>query len=200
MGSNYTSTGALLFGAPNVHKPKASDLYGGPRAFSGYQPNAATAGRENEQYTRNAMGTLGQIANTGWSDADRAANQQAMRDVARNEAGQRGAVMQQAQQRGTLTGGNTFLAGLLAQQEGANRNMENATSLQVAGANRRQGAAMGMAGLGQQLTQNDMARAQAADQFNQWASGMQAQAVQGQYEAEKSASDSWWHRISGGML
>ena len=198
--SDRRSAGELLFGAPSVHKPHANELYGGPQAFGTYRPEAANAGRGAEQYSQNALANLGQIANTGWSTADRAANQQAMRQVARNEAGQRGALMQQAQQRGTLNGGNAFLAGLLTQQQGANRNMENATNLQVAGANRRQNAAMGQAQIGQQLTQNDMARAQATDQFNQWASGMQAQAVQGQYEAQKNAADSWWHRISGGII
>lgn len=199
------STFSLLFGGPSIPTgPSAQQLYGGPKAFSGYQPGAATAGRGQEGYTTQALGTLGQIANTGWSDADRAAQGQAQRQTARNEAGQRGAIMQQAQQRGTLNSGNTFLAGLMAQQQGANRNMENAANLQVAGANRRQGAAMGMAGLGQQLTQNEMQRASAADQFNQWASGMQMNAVQGaygnemqRYQAQQDQSNQWWNRISG---
>jgi hypothetical protein len=194
----------LLTGPQAPHPLTAQDLYSGPAGFGDYRPETASAGRESEANTTQALGTLGEIANTGWSTADRAAQGQAQRQSARNESSQRGAVMQNAAARGQLNGGNTFLAGLSAQQGGANRNMEAATDLSIAGAQRRQGAAMGQAQLGQQLTENEFQRAGATDQFNQWATGMQSAATQGAYDsrlaayqAKQANRQKWIDRITG---
>lgn len=188
---------------------RAEQLYNGPRAFGGYQPGAATAGQQYDKFSDQALGQLGQVARTGFTDVDRAAQRQSQQQAAMGEKAQRGAVMQDAAARGQLNAGSTFLAGLVTQQQGANRAQDAATNLQIEGANRRNAATMNMAGLGQQMSAQQMQRASATDQFNQWASGMQAQAAQGVYDSEQARyqqlqdqQGQWWDRITGmaGMM
>lgn len=170
--------------------PTASQLYSGPQAFSGYQPGQATAAQGN-------LNDLNEISRGGMTRADSMAQAAAQRQANAAESSQRGAVMQQAQARGTLNSGNAFLGNLMAQQQGANRAAESGTNLQIQAQNRRQGAATAAAGI-------DMQRAAATDQFNQWASGAQANALQtaygnqmDRYQAQQANRDKWWDRISG---
>jgi hypothetical protein len=77
---------------------------------------------------------------------------------------------------------------MTAQQGGADRALDAATSLGVAGrdramANTSQAAQLGMGINDQQFGQN-AARAGAVDAFNQWASGKQDQAAAMKYQAD----------------
>jgi hypothetical protein len=182
-----------LFKGPSMpHAPTASELYGGPRAFSDYRPEAANAGGA-------ALGALNQIARTGWSPTDMAAQAQAQTQANRNEQAQRGAVMQDARARGMGGGGLQFSGALAAQQGGANAAAQAGAGLAMAGADRRLGAASAAGDL-------EMQRASSTDQFNQWASGQQTAATMGayegamsQYEAKAAKRKQMLDRITGGI-
>ena len=147
-----------------------NQLYSGPRAFGDYRPEAATAGA-------GAYNTLRQVSQTGWTGADRGAFAAQQRQAAAGEQAQRGAIMQDAAARGQASGGLQFAGALAAQQGGANRAQEAGAQQAMAGADRRLGASQAMG-------QMDMQRAGATDQFNQWATGAQTNAVQGAYDSQ----------------
>jgi hypothetical protein len=180
-----------LFAGPTAPKPlTASQLYSGPQAFGTYRPEAASAG--NAQ-----LANLDQVARSGWTNTDRAAFQNAQTQANLGEQAQRGALQQDAAARGAMNAGTSFVAALAAQQGGANRANQAATDMASHGADRRLGASTAAAGLQQQ-------QAQAADNFNQWASQMQANAVQGAnasqwqgYQQQQANSDRWWDRLTG---
>lgn len=189
-----------FFSPPKKKLPTANEIYSGPRAFSNYRTEGASAGNEGIGLQRGQLGTLDQIAKTGWSSADQGAQRQAQRQAAQGEQAQRGAVMQNAAARGQLNGGMQFAGAMAAQQGAANRAAASADSIAQAGADRRFGATQAIAGIGQGIAGQQMQQAQSQDQFNQFAAGMQAQARTGEYDAQKANQDSWWHRMSGGMM
>ncbi len=169
---------------PNA--PTASELYGGPRAFGDYRPEAASA----------AAGEIGQLegmSKTGWNATDRGAFGQMQRQANQAEQSQRGAVMQKAASQGQMNGGMAFAGALGAQQGAANRALDAGVQQANTGADRRLAATQAGAGL-------KMEQAGATDQFNQWASGIQLEAKKASYEASKAKKDSWWKRVSGGFL
>lgn len=166
--------------------PTANDLYSGPRAFGEYRPEAASAAGVEAQQLRE-MGT------TGWSNTDRGAFGQMQRQANQAEQAQRGAVMQRAAATGQMNGGMAFAGALGAQQGAANRAMDAGVQQASIGADRRLAANQASAAVRQ-------AGAGAADQFNQWASGMQMEAQTTAYDKAKSKKDSWWKRVSGGIL
>lgn len=192
--------------------PNAEQLYGGPQAFSGYQPQAAQA-QGNAQALQQAAGTMGQfqdIANRyntqGLTQAQQGQLGAVMRQQQQAGAGARQAALQGAAARGTATGGAGLLAGLAGGANDANAaaNAGAAYAAQMQQAN----AANQMAALGQvgniglgvnQATYGQNAQnAAAQDAFNQWAADMQAQARQQAYQNEverNTANRRIWERL-----
>lgn len=201
---SFKSVMKNLFGGSSIPMgPTAQQLYSGPQAFGSYRPEAAQ-GSQYDSYSNAALGALGDIAEGGWTQADQAAQGQAQRQANRAESSQRQAVMQQAQARGALNSGNAFLGSLQAQQGAATRANEAATSRSIAGADRRLQGAMGQAQIGQAMAGQQMQRGSAVDQFNQWATGANANALQTaygnqmqRYQAQQQQQQQMWDRIMG---
>lgn len=194
-----------LFKGPTMPTaPTAAQLYSGPQAFSGYQPEAARV-----QTNPAAMAALQQLqgmSTTGWSATDQAAQQQSQRQAALGEQSQRAGVMQQAAMRGQAGGGAALAGALAAQQGGADRANAAASDFAARGADRRLGATQAAGSMGMGLTDQATQRASATDQFNQWASGAQSAATQGaydnamtQYQAQAAKRKQMWDRVTGGI-
>lgn len=189
--------------------PSASQIYSGPQAFQGYGGAAASTG--NNQAAVDALRQMQGIASTGWTPADRQAQQQSATQAAQQEQGQRGAVEQQAAARGQYGGGMQMMGALAAQQGGANRAASTASDIASRGADRRMGATQAVSQMGNEFANQAFQRGSSADQFNQWASGQQTGAVMGaygaqmdqytaqmeQYQAKVAEQNKWWDRISG---
>jgi hypothetical protein len=122
-----------------------------------------------------ALGELEARGQTGWSDLDRQALDQAYMQSRREEQAQRDAVMLDAQRRGDTRGSNTLLASLVAQQDGANRSAQRSTDLAVEGRDRALEAiinAGNMAGTMRDQRFNEGATVGSAqDAFRSWATG-----------------------------
>lgn len=136
---------------------------------------------------RQALSRMQERSNSGWSQLDRMALDQAQRQAGQYEQAQRGAVQQGMAARGMRGSGMEMLGAMQAQQGGADRALDAATTLGVAGRDRAmnqtaQAAQLGMGINDQQFGQN-AARAGAVDAFNQWASGKQDQAAAMAYQA-----------------
>ncbi len=169
---------------PTAVAPTAGDLYSGPRAFSDYRPESANvqgnaAGRDA---ATNALRQIQQVATTGQTPQQSQQMAAFLRQGQQATAGARQAALQGAAARGTASGGAGLLAGLAGGQQDANAAADAGASMATAGENRRfdamgQAANLGM-GLDQQTYGQNQANANATDQFNQWASGMQSDAAQ----------------------
>lgn len=122
------------------------------------------------------------LSQTGFTDLDRQALDQAFMRSRREEQGQRQAALNAAARRGDARGGNALLGSLMAQQGGSNRAAQHATDVGLAGRDRalqaleaygtnlRQQQAMASGMQGQDFAE-DSARASGLDAFNQWATG-----------------------------
>ena len=144
----------------------------GQTAFTGVQADPAMVAAQQQALQRTQ-----QVANEGYTQTDRDAMQQQLRDAARYEQGQRQSLQQDAQARGMGGSGFNIQSQLAAQQAGADRATETATDMAIEGRNRsqqatQQGAQMagGMRdqGFGEQAT-----RAGATDQYGQWRANTQ---------------------------
>ncbi len=127
------------------------------------------------QAAQTALQQMQDRASSGWSQLDRMALDQAQRQSGQYEQAQRGALMQDFAARGMRNSGTSMMAALGAQQGGADRALDAATNLGVAGRDRAMAntASAGALGMGMNDTQfgQNMARAQAVDAFNAMASG-----------------------------
>ncbi len=74
-----------------------------------------------KQAQLDAINAYGQVGREGYTGADRAAMDEAQRDVASQERGQREALLQRADMQGGLSSGNALGASLVAQQGQADR-------------------------------------------------------------------------------
>lgn len=146
----------------------------GQTAFTGVQADPAMVAAQQQALQRTQ-----QVANEGYTQTDRDAMQQQLRDAARYEQGQRQSLQQDAQARGMGGSGFTIQSQLAAQQAGADRATETATDMAIEGRNRSQQATQQVAqmaggmrdqGFGEQAT-----RAGATDQYGQWRANTQGQ-------------------------
>lgn len=147
---------------------------------------------------RQTMAQYGQIANQGYTDLDRRALDQAFQQSRREEQSQRGAVMDAAARRGDVSGGNTLMGSLAAQQGGANRAAEFGTNTAIEGRRRAMEALAAQGNMaGQMRSQGVSEQAQrggALDAFNQWSSGniMNARNGQAQYQLGRADALAPW--------
>ncbi len=146
----------------------------GQTAFTGVQADPAMVAAQQQALQRTQ-----QVANEGYTQTDRDAMQQQLRDAARYEQGQRQSLQQDAQARGMGGSGFSIQSQLAAQQAGADRATETATDMAIEGRNRSQQATQQVAqmaggmrdqGFGEQAT-----RAGATDQYGQWRANTQGQ-------------------------
>lgn len=146
----------------------------GQTAFTGVQADPAMVAAQQQALQRTQ-----QVANEGYTQTDRDAMQQQLRDAARYEQGQRQSLQQDAQARGMGGSGFNIQSQLAAQQAGADRATETATDMAIEGRNRSQQATQQVAqmaggmrdqGFGEQAT-----RAGATDQYGQWRANTQGQ-------------------------
>jgi len=146
----------------------------GQTAFTGVQADPAMVAAQQQALQRTQ-----QVANEGYTQTDRDAMQQQLRDAARYEQGQRQSLQQDAQARGMGGSGFNIQSQLAAQQAGADRATETATDMAIEGRNRSQQANQQVAqmaggmrdqGFGEQAT-----RAGATDQYGQWRANTQGQ-------------------------
>lgn len=146
----------------------------GQTAFTGVQADPAMVAAQQQALQRTQ-----QVANEGYTQTDRDAMQQQLRDAARYEQGQRQSLQQDAQARGMGGSGFNIQSQLAAQQAGADRATETATDMAIEGRARSQQANQQVAqmaggmrdqGFGEQAT-----RAGATDQYGQWRANTQGQ-------------------------
>ena len=144
----------------------------GQTAFTGVQADPAMVAAQQQALQRTQ-----QVANEGYTQTDRDAMQQQLRDAARYEQGQRQSLQQDAQARGMGGSGFNIQSQLAAQQAGADRATETATDMAIEGRARSQAANQQVAqmaggmrdqGFGEQAT-----RAGATDQYGQWRANTQ---------------------------
>jgi hypothetical protein len=184
--------------------PTAEQLYGGPQAFSSYQPNAARAQGDaaSMDAVRRTLGGWDQTYQqnrdpNAFSTAQMAPFQAALRQQQQASSGARQAATQAAAARGSATGGAGLQAGLAGVSGDANAAANAAANLAGDIYSQRQNAAMQSLGaqgqLGMQL--NDTAFAQdqstkaAQDAFDQWASEQQAASRQQGYQNAYNAAE-----------
>lgn len=137
---------------------------------------------------RSTLERLGQISNEGFTSLDRQALDQAQTQASQYEQSQRDAALDAAARRGDVSGGNTLMASLAAQQGGANRASDYATTIGLEG-RQRSLQALGQQGqLAGQMRDQD-------NTFQQWATGqrssdagmlMNARLGQAQYQTDRS--------------
>ena len=146
----------------------------GQTAFTGVQADPAMVAAQQQ-----ALQQQQAIASEGYTQTDRDAMQQQLRDAARYEQGQRQSLQQDAQARGMGGSGFNIQSQLAAQQAGADRATETATDMAIEGRARSQQANQQVAqmaggmrdqGFGEQAT-----RAGATDQYGQWRANTQGQ-------------------------
>lgn len=144
----------------------------GQTAFTGVQADPAMVAAQQQ-----ALQQQQAIASEGYTQTDRDAMQQQLRDAARYEQGQRQSLQQDAQARGMGGSGFSIQSQLAAQQAGADRATETATDMAIEGRARSQAANQQVAqmaggmrdqGFGEQAT-----RAGATDQYGQWRANTQ---------------------------
>ncbi len=144
----------------------------GQTAFTGVQADPAMVAAQQR-----ALQQTQAVASQGYTDVDKAAMQQQLRDASRYEQGQRQSLQQDAQARGMGGSGFNIQSQLAAQQAGADRATETATDMAIEGRNRSQQATQQVAqmaggmrdqGFGEQAT-----RAGATDQYGQWRANTQ---------------------------
>jgi hypothetical protein len=173
----------------------AQSLY--DQAASGYGQSALESLAADPLTTaaqQRVLARYGQLANEGWTAEDRAALEQQQMESRRMEQSQRQGVLDAAARRGDASGGNTVLAGLMAQQGGANRDAQRGTTLAIAGRQRaldalaQEGALAGQ--MRSQGVNEQVARGSAMDQFRQWGAGMQMNAAQTLMNARLGQSQS----------
>lgn len=159
-----------------------------PGRAAGVVPLSAQV-RGNQTGTQAAMNALAntqRIANTGWTSQDRAAMGAADRASQRSAQAAIGALAQQGRARGTGGGGQTFAAMAGAAQQAANASADRGASIAQMGAERRAQASQALAGMGlgmdSQAFGQNMQRAGAVDEFNRYATGANANALQQAYQ------------------
>lgn len=186
--------------------PTAEQLYSGPAAFSGYQPEAARAQGDQAgvDAARTSLGQLQGLAQTGWTDTGRGQYEAMLRRGQQASAGVRQAALQGAAARGTASGGAGLLAGLAGGQQDANAAADAAVGFAAQGEQNRMGASQAAGSLGMGLDAQQFGqqfeRGSATDQFNQFATGAGFDAQQTawgnrmqQYEA-RAAREAEQHR------
>ena len=183
---------------------------------AGYVP-AGSQVTGNEQGRLAALTALGQMqdrATTGWSQLDRQALDAAQRQAGQYEQAQRGANMQSMAARGMRGSGLEMLGAMTAQQSGADRALDAATQLGVAGRDRAmentaQAANLGL-GIDTQQFGQGMANAGNLDAFNQFATGTNLAATnqgyanalgswQASQQAKRDRRDAIIGGVTGGM-
>lgn len=140
---------------------------------------------------RAALAQMQERSQSGWSQLDRMALDQAQRQAGQYEQAQRGAVMNDAARRGMRGSGLQMLGALQAQQSGADRALDAATNLGIAGrdramANTSQAAALGM-GINDTQFNQSATRAAAMDAFNAMSSGRADAAAASNYQNQLAA-------------
>lgn len=198
---------------PGANYAATFDPYSGRvEGNGGYTPaSAQVVGNQNgRQAALTALGQMQQRSQTGWSALDRQALDAANRQSGQYEQAQRGANMQNMAARGMRGSGMEMLGAMTAQQGGADRALDAATQVGLAGRQSAQENTANAANLGlgidtQQFGQG-MTNAQNLDAFNQFATGtnMQAQgAVHGynmdRYNIRMDQRKQGWDRVTGGL-
>ena len=202
---------------PGANYAATFDPYSGKvEGNGGYTPaSSQVVGNQNgRQAALTALGQMQQRANTGWSQLDRQALDASQRQASQYEQAQRGANMQNMAARGMRGSGLEMLGAMTAQQGGADRSLDAATQLGVAGRDRamdqtEKAATLGL-GIDTQQFGQGMANAGNLDAFNQFATGtnMQAQnqafanqlgSWQASQDAKRQRRDAIIGGVTGGM-
>lgn len=146
----------------------------GETAFTGMSRDPALFAAQQQ-----SLAQTQQIANAGYTDTDRTAMQQQLRDAARYEQGQRQSLNEDANARGMGGSGFAMQSQLAAQQAGADRATDTAANMAIAGRDRAQAANQQVAQqAGQMRDQGFGEQAQIAgaqDQYAQFRIGTQGQ-------------------------
>lgn len=158
----------------------------GPVAMAGVRGDA-----DGLAAARAALAQMQERSQSGWSQLDRMALDQAQRQAGMYEQAQRGAVMNDAARRGMRGSGLQMLGALQAQQSGADRALDAATNLGIAGRDRAmmntsQAAALGM-GINDTQFNQAATRAAAVDAFNAMSSGRADAAAASNYQNQLAA-------------
>lgn len=145
----------------------------GTSAMGGVQADPALVAAQQR-----ALGQTEQVAREGYTDVDRMAMNQQLGDAARYEQAQRATLAEQARARGVTGSGIDIASQLAAQQSGADRAMQTASDMAIAGRERTYGAnqdaaAMASGMRGQQFGEQAQV-AGAQDQYGQWRAGQQS--------------------------
>lgn len=147
------------------------------------QMQAANAGEsqvrtdaEGEAAQRDALRRMRGIADTGYSDIDRAAMASSSRNARANNKTMQASTMRDFQRRG-MGGSNAELsAALIGGQGSADRLAEDTRQINARGQERRTEATRDMSNIGGVLNQNQFTVGGAQNQMNQYNAGLQQQA------------------------
>jgi hypothetical protein len=138
-----------------------------------------------------ALDRYSQLATTGFTDADRLAQQQANNEAARYEQAQREGIAQDARMRGMSGSGMEMASQLAAQQGGADRAQEMQTAIAREARDRSLGATDAMAELGGNLVGQGMQAGGMQMQGGQMLGG--ANSVSSAYHLEQGKSP--WDKV-----
>lgn len=154
------------------------------------QMEAANAGQsqvrtdaEGEAAQRDALRRMRGIADTGYSDIDRAAMASSSRNARANNKTMQASTMRDFQRRG-MGGSNAELsAALIGGQGSADRMAEDTRQINARGQERRTEATRDMTNIGGMLNQNQFTVGGAQNQMNQYNAGLLNQARMGNMQA-----------------
>jgi hypothetical protein len=131
---------------------------------------------EGETAQRDALKRMRGIADTGYSDIDRAAMSQAQKSASATNKSMSDSVLRNAQRRGTAaSSGGDLTAALVGAQGSADRLSQETQDINARGQERRTQATGAMSDMGGGLTAQEMAIGQAQNQQNQFNAGQQNQ-------------------------
>lgn len=165
------------------------DLYQGPRAWSGYTPEAARVDPGAQAAQTNALDMVSRRARMGGrTAADEAMQASALRQSQQATAAQRGAAVQRASAQGLGAQGG-LLASLAGSQADSNAAADFAAQSAMNAQQRGDAATSEMASLGRDLQGQAAMRGAATDAFNQWAQGQQTGAFKDVKEYDQAARD-----------
>lgn len=153
----------------------------------------AMADEEAIAASKDALGILGDISREGFTEADRAAIDQAQRRVDQRARAAREAMTQQAEERGIGGSGLAYQQVIGGEQSAAEAASSAANEIAMAAADRRLTAAGQAGGLGQDIRRSsfdeDFSRGKAADAFEIWNKQNLQDVASRNIERERDVSD-----------
>jgi len=142
-----------------------------------------------------ALDRYSQLATTGFTDADRMAQQQANAQAAQYEQSQRQGIVQDAQMRGMGGSGMEVAAQLQAQQSGADRAQQMQSQVAQDAQQRSLSATDAMAGLGGGLVGQGMQAGSMQQQGGQMLTGANAQSAGYHLDRSEALAQKPWDKV-----